>query len=161
MYTYCIQSLKILDTFCSWAGWFESNMVENPRRHIFAWCGSIVHWQVNYYPDTAINFLSIFVICPSLLLSSFHCPLQSSPCQRSWDVAIPSEFPFLRIGYEVIMYSKCILDPAANVLIRDMVFVRKCSEVSDITWATITRKPVFGVCDQVRHKPACSATEAC
>ena len=24
----------------------------------------------------------------------------------------------------------------------------------------ITRKPVFGVCDQVRHKPACPATEA-
>ena len=23
-----------------------------------------------------------------------------------------------------------------------------------------TRKPVFGVCDQVRHKPACAATEA-
>ena len=23
----------------------------------------------------------------------------------------------------------------------------------------VTRKPVFGVCDQVRHKPACSATE--
>ena len=25
----------------------------------------------------------------------------------------------------------------------------------------VTRKPVFGVCDQVRHKPACSATETC
>ena len=24
----------------------------------------------------------------------------------------------------------------------------------------VTRKPVFGVCDQVRHKPACAATEA-
>ena len=24
----------------------------------------------------------------------------------------------------------------------------------------VTRKPVFGVCDQVRLKPACSATEA-
>ena len=23
----------------------------------------------------------------------------------------------------------------------------------------VTRKPVFGVCDQVRHKPACAATE--
>ena len=24
----------------------------------------------------------------------------------------------------------------------------------------VTRKPVFGVCDQVKHKPACAATEA-
>ena len=24
----------------------------------------------------------------------------------------------------------------------------------------VTRKPVFGVCDQVRHKPTCSATKA-
>ena len=24
----------------------------------------------------------------------------------------------------------------------------------------VTRKPDFGVCDQVRHKPACAATEA-
>ena len=24
----------------------------------------------------------------------------------------------------------------------------------------VTRKPVFGVCDQVRHKSACAATEA-
>ena len=24
----------------------------------------------------------------------------------------------------------------------------------------VTRKPVFGVCDQVRHKPGCAATEA-
>ena len=23
----------------------------------------------------------------------------------------------------------------------------------------VTRKPVFGVCDQLRHKPACAATE--
>ena len=45
------------------------------------------------------------VIFPSLLLfsspsCSFHCPLQN--CHRhsrwSWDVAIPSEFPFLQYG---------------------------------------------------------------
>ena len=41
MYTYYIQSFKILASFCSWAGWFESYLVKNPRRHVFAWCGSI------------------------------------------------------------------------------------------------------------------------
>ena len=45
------------------------------------------------------------VIFPSLLLSSspscsFHCPLQNClrHAKRSWDVAIPSEFPFLYHG---------------------------------------------------------------
>ena len=35
-----IQSFKILASFCSWPGWFESYLVKNLRRHIFAWCGS-------------------------------------------------------------------------------------------------------------------------
>ena len=46
MYTCCIQSFKILASFCSWAGWFESYPVENPRSHIFAWCGSYRNWAV-------------------------------------------------------------------------------------------------------------------
>ena len=40
MYTCYIQSFKILASFWSWAGWFESYLGKNPRRHIFAWCGS-------------------------------------------------------------------------------------------------------------------------
>ena len=39
-YTCYIRKFKILASFCSWAGWFESYLVENPQRHIFAWCGS-------------------------------------------------------------------------------------------------------------------------
>ena len=41
MYTCCIQSFVILASFCSWAGWFVPYLVENPRRYIFAWCGSV------------------------------------------------------------------------------------------------------------------------
>ena len=40
MYTCYIQRLRILASYCSWAGWFESYLVKNLRRHIFAWCGS-------------------------------------------------------------------------------------------------------------------------
>ena len=37
----CILAIsKVLASFCSRAGWFESYLVENPRRHVFAWCGS-------------------------------------------------------------------------------------------------------------------------
>ena len=32
--------LPAVYSFCSWAGWFDSYLVEKPRRHIFAWCGS-------------------------------------------------------------------------------------------------------------------------
>ena len=37
-------------------------------------------------------------------------------------MAIPSEFPFLYHGKE-IMHSNCILDSVANLLVRHMVFV--------------------------------------
>ena len=46
MYTCYIQSFKILASFCSWAGWFESDLVENLRRHVLAWCGSYIsRWE--------------------------------------------------------------------------------------------------------------------
>ena len=38
-------------------------------------------------------------------------------------MAIPSEFPFLYHGKEVIMHSNCILDSVANLLVRHTVFV--------------------------------------
>ena len=40
-----------------------------------------------------------------------------------WDVAIPSEFAFIHHGYDIIMYSNCILDSVANLLVCHMVFV--------------------------------------
>ena len=47
MFTCFIQSFKILASFCSWAGWFESYLVENLWRHIFAWCGSYAHMLIH------------------------------------------------------------------------------------------------------------------
>ena len=38
-------------------------------------------------------------------------------------MAIPSEFPFLYHGLEIIMHSNCILDSVANLLVCHMVFV--------------------------------------
>ena len=39
-YTCFIKSFKIVTSFCSWAGWFETDLVENSWRQVFAWCGS-------------------------------------------------------------------------------------------------------------------------
>ena len=38
-------------------------------------------------------------------------------------MAIPSEFPFLYHGKEIIMHSNCILDSVVNLLVCHMVFV--------------------------------------
>ena len=34
------------------------------------------------------------------------------------------------------------------------------SDLREVIMDLVTRKPVFSVCDQGRHKPACAATEA-
>ena len=55
MYILAISSFKILTSFCNWAGWFESYLVENPRKHVFACCGSffIVPGERPYVSDYA------------------------------------------------------------------------------------------------------------
>ena len=40
-----------------------------------------------------------------------------------------------------------------------MYFVFVVSCLSQIYLSPVVRKPVFGVSDQVRHKPGCTATE--
>ena len=52
--------------------------------------------------------------------------------------------------------------PSAGLL--DLAFFKAINEAKDggnnnIKMSHVTRKPVFGVCDQVRLKPACSAVE--
>ena len=42
MNTCYIQSFKTLVSLYSWAGRFESYLVENPRRQVFAWRGSLM-----------------------------------------------------------------------------------------------------------------------
>ena len=41
MYICYYLKFKILASFCSWAGWFESYLVEYLRRHVFVWRGSL------------------------------------------------------------------------------------------------------------------------
>ena len=68
MYTCYIQNFKILASFCSWAGWFESCLVANPRRHIFAWCGSFNVYNVCHsrlsLPLGAVGRLWFMLVSP-------------------------------------------------------------------------------------------------
>ena len=69
MYTCYIQSFKILASCCSWADWFESYLVENPWRHIFAWCGSDKHEQTVLtwvrQSDQGLHCLPFIIIEPA------------------------------------------------------------------------------------------------
>ena len=71
MYTCFIQSFKILASFCKWADWFESYLFENPRRHIFAWCGSF------YYHQISTLSVSLDHSCFDIL--RIFCRIQDSP----------------------------------------------------------------------------------
>ena len=90
MYTCYIQSFKILDRFCNWAGRFESDLVENPRRHIFAWCGSYGNLNEIYYSkftkdhsskigliiartnEPSHEIIVLFVLCKLVLQMCMH-----------------------------------------------------------------------------------------
>ena len=78
MYTCYIQSFEILASFCSWAGWFECYLVENPRRHVFAWCGSIrVHMLeiANIYIEFTYIKGKVFINATLLIL---YCHIEVS-----------------------------------------------------------------------------------
>ena len=55
IYTCCIQSFKTLARFCSWASWFESYPVANPRRHVFVWRESFGVYMVGVILKTTTD----------------------------------------------------------------------------------------------------------
>ena len=75
MCTCYIRSFKILASFCSWAGWFQSYLVKNTQRHIFAWCGSYdyqtqkhtLHTFSKPYWTELMHILGIFVESTDML----------------------------------------------------------------------------------------------
>ena len=94
MCTCYIQSFKILASFCSWAGCFETCLVENPRWHVFAWCGSIKRLP-NLLAALSQRTLGSLPISPS----PSGCGWAWSSLSSSFDVVcrMYSCLPFLRI----------------------------------------------------------------
>ena len=60
-----------------------------------------------------------------------------------------------------------LVHPLLMILLLQLLLVRLCPRAVPLAftsscrlyWSLVTRKPVFGVCDQVRLKPAYSATQ--
>ena len=47
------RNCKSLASLCSWRDWFESDLVENHRKHVFAWCGSYcLDWRLFQFSST-------------------------------------------------------------------------------------------------------------
>ena len=107
MYTCYIQSFKILASFCRWAGWFECYLVENSRRHVFAWwpftwCGSYNALKVNGV--WKITWASTSATCiygprqANLCLWAFHLTWQiltahAQPFREASDLAFCLKVP--------------------------------------------------------------------
>ena len=148
MYTCSIQSFKILASFCSWAGWFESYQVENSRRHIFAWCGSFgsVHdfvWHCTFI----------------LLMYRKNCKFWDT-----WNYYCNYPKIWSRWLKHTTMHPKDV-EGIANSVDPDQTapigaFWSGSALFAHAYLSLIMRKPVFGVCDPGQLKPACAATEA-
>ena len=99
IYTCYIESFKILASFCSWAGWFESYLVENPGRHIFAWCASSLMYAV---------LIMVWVIRSWSLLSIYFTP------HPGWQITATTrlERRFVAPAFQswfAIEYSSCFI----------------------------------------------------
>ena len=79
MYTCSNRSFKILASFCSWAGWFESYLIKNPWRHVFLWCGLFSF-------TTLQNYLTRLVLS------------QSRRCDESGSSRLQDELGFLTLS---------------------------------------------------------------
>ena len=62
-------------------------------------------------------------------------------------MAIPSEFPFLYHGWEIIIHSSCILDSFADLLVRHLVIIENVQK-SPIASHLKSLNPSFDFCCQ-------------
>ena len=155
MYTCYIKSFKILASFCSWAGWFESYLSKIPKdtfsrdvAHLsFNWsCTQSCYIVLTYNSITLIQEETIktlkqasrlFHYCATPLLFSCH-----------WRHNVVEKYRVTRQD-SVASVTSTTATPDTKVVSKTFT----CLHLS-----LITRKPVFG-CDHVRLKPACSTTE--
>ena len=183
MYTYFIQSFKILATFCSWAGWFESNLVENPQRHIFAWYGSSyshssIRWRNRIWFNQSSNGLiereamksdlNIWGISFDFFFKKYRVSINYFKIRTAWEATvevvfseetkIQARFNQIQLQENVHVQGKFLLNHfqwvewsvycSTNHIILPSIYI-----------SLVTRKPVFGISDQARLKPASSTSE--
>ena len=99
-----ISEISRLASRCSWADLFESYLVENPRRHIFAWCGSYILLPTRHPSMHSESPRSCFSVCisvigeqmmihVSLMLLFFNLELMecSSLCQGKWMLCVAAK----------------------------------------------------------------------
>ena len=86
------------------------------------------------------------------MIESCNCSLSDSVCD-AWLLEVEElKWTFVHpfYGGQSEISESCLLSPIMQQVLKEVL--KKVN--------LVTRKPVFGVCDQGRLKPACAATEA-
>ena len=128
MFGFCNQNFKPHASYCSWAGWFESDLVGNSQRHVFSWWGSYVLYYLGSKQERILSN------CANALADLCLC---FSPYGKK------NGFVMMLLKYG----KHCTMCCSSSKF-----WVH-------LHMSFITRKPVFVVCNQVRLKLACLATE--
>ena len=83
--------------------------------------------------------------------------LQGANKSAHWD-GWENELYYSFCGCTVWFVSYLVATPKTGFLMTMLIFFKLTNPFKKLS--LVTKKTVFGVCDQVRFKPACAATEA-
>ena len=151
------------------------------RRHL---CILIRHWtHYKFWPLTQQHRVHVFDIfflflCFVFTYFLFCTQISSKILEKEITIVVCLHYsPFLKIGaawtmisfdwlnivqHELSsahMWAELTFCVSQNLTSRIRLLIKQ-PLVANITWATVTSKPVFRIFDQVRLKPACAAIEA-
>ena len=143
MYTCYIQSFKILASFCSWTGWFESYLVKNPRRHVFAWCGSfddcILFLKLDFCIIFHFGLYALLKLRQRNQNSCVYCNMSRKNWWVGWDFIL-----FIYFFFQLKCMFGCHYASPAKILIKKKKV--KKAEIPDCIWELCTfdvLSPVF------------------
>ena len=153
MYTFEIQSFKILASFCGWAGWFELTWSKIPKD--------------KFSHDVAQLYYS-FICCHSLyyyiyLFLSSLAGVDPGNVQTLYTNPYTIEIDYTTLTHQCIQPDGSVSDctgAIANASYAGGTCSNTVKEVNYFIWVTTRQNMSSGVSHQARYKPVCAATEA-
>ena len=135
MYTCYVQSFKILASFCSCVGWFESYLVENPQRHVFAWCGSYNTWRCHSKSQDASELAGWSCSCLHILMG----------------------FPMIWLIRKIFL----VIDLAASFWkYFEYFFLSRFGYLLLHIWTVSSELGTYSLCEQRRFRRACASAQS-
>ena len=122
------------------------------HKQVFSWCGWIGFRKIT---DNLNKLKGKFAVGGQILWQILGMRRKFNQLWPLTELSI--EMFFVRVGEINLRWSPCMGFNMANTFSKD--WMNAFSTGKYVRMSHITRKPIFRVCDQVRLKPACSATE--